>query len=205
LHRWHHAVSGQAEDVEEHLIGLGLPWGPLRVLITLLAPASLLLAPAIKRSVARHEEQGGGSPDLRAPRHWWLMHLVTIAIASAPFVAVVGLLAGASWAWPLLVLWGLPNMIRHTTIVIMSSNSHYVGIERAVLVEQNQIIDHPLFWPLQLFCWNFGATHVVHHFLVRQPFWRRTLVFAKVRPTLVAHGVALNDLATFSRANRRQG
>ncbi|MFP6686166.1 MAG: hypothetical protein VB934_15725, partial [Polyangiaceae bacterium] len=49
LHRWHHAVSGQTEDIEERLIGLGLPWGPFRLLITFVAPASLLLGPAIAR------------------------------------------------------------------------------------------------------------------------------------------------------------
>ncbi|MFP6685520.1 MAG: fatty acid desaturase, partial [Polyangiaceae bacterium] len=150
-------------------------------------------------------KEGGGQPDLRTPRGWWFVHLLTALLAAATFVAIAGAIAGASWAEALLVLWVLPNTLRHGAIVTMSANSHYFKIERSVLVEQNQIIDHPLFWPLQLFCFNFGATHVVHHFFVRQPFWRRTLIFRRVRPTLLRHGVPLNDLGTFARANRRAG
>jgi hypothetical protein len=29
---------------------------------------------------------------------------------------------------------------------------------------QNQILDSPLCWPFQLFCFNFGATHILHHY-----------------------------------------
>jgi hypothetical protein len=115
---------------------------------------------------------------------------------------VGGWLAGAGWAAPLLVLWVLPNTLRHAAIVTMSSSSHYTDIERGQLVQQNQILDHPVLWLLQLFCWNFGATHVLHHFVVQQPFWRRTLVFGTVRATLVEHGVRANDLGSFGRANR---
>ena len=61
----------------------------------------------------------------------------------------------------------------------------------------------PIFWPLQVFCWNFGATHVLHHFLVRQTFWRRTLIFKDVRQELIDNGVHCNDFGTFVRANRR--
>ena len=35
-HRWHHAMSGQEEDIEERLIGLGTPWGIKSVRVTLL-------------------------------------------------------------------------------------------------------------------------------------------------------------------------
>jgi fatty acid desaturase len=205
LHRWHHAVSGQPEDIEERLIGLGLRWGPLRVLLSLLPAFSMVLVPSIRRAVLRLRKEGGRVPDLRAPRWFALVKLVNNAFTLLPFVAAGGWLAGAAWATPLLVLWVLPNTLRHLAIVVMSSNSHYTGIARGRLVEQNQVLDHPLFLPLQLFCWNFGATHVVHHFLVQQPFWRRTLVMGQVRDVLLAHGVRRNDLGTFARANRRDG
>lgn len=205
LHRWHHAVSGQPEDIEERLIGLGLRWGPLRLLLSLLPAASIALVPAIRRAVRRRREAGGRVPDLRAPRWFALVKLVNTAFVLLPFVALGGWLAGAAWAVPLLVLWVLPNTLRHLAIVVMSSNSHYTGIRRGTLVEQNQVLDHPVFLPLQLFCWNFGATHVVHHFLVQQPFWRRTLVMGRVKGVLLAHGVRHNDLGTFARANRRVG
>ncbi len=202
-HRWHHAVSGQDEDIEERLIGLGLRWGPLRLLITLLPLTSLVLKPRIRRAVRKRAEETGRRPNLQGPPGSWVLLLVTAFFVTLPLIAIGGLLAGGTWAWPLLVLWVLPNTIRHTAIVIMSSNSHYIGIQRGSLLEQNQILDHPIFCPLQAFCWNFGATHVVHHFLVRQPFWRRTLIFRSVRQVLVDEGVPANDLKTFRRANRR--
>lgn len=203
LHRWHHAVSGQPEDIEERLIGLGMPWGPWRVLVCLLPAASAALVPGIRRDVRARREAGGRGPDLRAPRWFASVKLVNTAFTLLPFVALAGWAAGATWATPLLVLWVLPNTLRHLAIVVMSSSSHYTGIARGVLAEQNQVLDHPVFLPLQLFCWNFGATHVVHHFLVQQPFWRRTLVMGAVKPVLLAHGVRNNDLGTFGRANRR--
>ena len=134
-----------------------------------------------------------------------MLDVITAQLALLPFIAIGGLIAGATWAWPLLVLWVLPNTLRHATIVIMSSNSHYTATERGPLIEQNQILDHPMFWPLQVLCWNFGATHVVHHFLVRQPFWRRTLIFSGVRQILVDNGIPANDLGAFGRANERAG
>ncbi len=202
-HLWHHRVSGQPEDVEERLIGLGMPWGPYRALITLLPLTALFIKPNLKRAVAARVSAGGKRPDFRYLRAGWFFQGVTGVFVSLPLIAGGGLIVSAPWAWPLLVLWVLPNTIRHATIVIMSSNSHYTEIARGAVVEQNQIIDHPLFWPLQIFCWNFGATHVVHHFMVRQPFWRRTLVFGSVRQTLIDNGVPANDLGTFRRANRR--
>ena len=51
---------------------------------------------------------------------------------------------------------------------------------------------------------GFGATHVVHHFHVRQPFWRRTLIFRGVRQVLIDNGVPANDLRSFTRNNRRE-
>lgn len=202
LHRWHHAVSGQAEDIEERLIGLGLPWGLRRVLVCLLPAASVALVPGIRRDVRARRRAGGATPDLHAPGWFVAVKLVNAAFTLLPFVALGGWVAGAAWAVPLLVGWVLPNTLRHLAIVSMSSSSHYTGISRGVLVEQNQVLDHPIFLPLQLFCWNFGATHVVHHFLVKQPFWRRTLVMPAVLPVLLAHGVRRNDLGTFRRANR---
>jgi hypothetical protein len=202
-HRWHHTVSGQEEDIEERLIGMGQPWGPLRVLITLLPVTAIVLKPRIRRAVLKRAAETGRRPNLDGPPGSWLLLVVTAFLVTLPFVAVGGLLAQTEWAWPLLILWVLPNTIRHSAIVIMSSNSHYTEIKRGSVLEQNQILDHPMFWPLQIFCWNFGATHVVHHFLVRQPFWRRTLIFGSVRQVLVDHGVPANDLQTFRRANRR--
>jgi fatty acid desaturase len=202
MHRWHHIVSGQEEDIEERLIGLGMPWGPLRALITLFQPISIVLRPRLGRAVRARVAEGGRRPDPRAHSAPMALVLGNAVLFLFPPVALVAWILGAAWAGPALVLWVLPNTLRHTSIVFLSSNSHYVGIQRGDVVQQNQVLDHPLFWPLQFFCWNFGATHVLHHFWVRQPFWRRTLVFREVRPVLLENGVRANDFGSFVRANQ---
>jgi fatty acid desaturase len=202
-HRWHHAVSGQEEDIEERLIGMGQPWGPFRLLMTIYPPVAIVLKPGLRRAIDRRVEEGIRRPDFRHPRFKYFFHGITGVLALLPIVGVVGWFQGAAWAWPLLVLWVLPNTIRHAAIATLSANSHYTGVERGVVIEQNQILDHPLLWPLAALCWNFGATHVLHHFLVRQPFWRRTLIFSRVREVLVFNGVPANDFASIWRANRR--
>lgn len=201
-HRWHHRVSGQPEDFEERYIGLGLPWGPFRFLLTLFPPAAARLQPALRRALRQRRDAGVRPPDFRHRRASGAFALVNYFFFALPLVALGGWLLGAPWAAPLGVLWVIPNTLRHGALVFMSSNSHYTHIRRGVIAEQNQILDHPAFWPLQLFCWNFGATHVLHHFLVRQPFWRRTLIFPEVRDRMIRHGILANDLGTFRRANR---
>ena len=201
LHLWHHVVSGQEEDLEERLIGMGMPWGLRRALITLLPAAGIVVLPGLLRALRARRKEGRRIPNLRGPG--WHVDLVNAVLILLPFVGVGGLIAGQAWAWPLLVLWVLPNLVRHAAIVFMSANSHYVGIRRGMVMEQNQILDHPVFWPLQFLCWNFGATHVVHHFFVQQPFWRRTLVFGDVRPVMVDNGVPANEFGSFLRANQR--
>lgn len=210
LHRYHHRVSGQPEDIEERLIGLGLPWGPLRLALTLMPAASAVLVPRITRDVRRAVASGRPRPDLdHAPGHGVLKAMSHLFIA-APLIVL------PAWLWTLTtgtgqdtlldaicVLWVLPNIVRHASIVLLSSNSHYTAIEPGDLAVQNQILDHWLTWPLQVFCWGFGATHVVHHFVVKQPFWVRTLVYFEVREALVQHGIPRNDLGTFTRANHR--
>ena len=59
-----------------------------------------------------------------------------------------------------------------------------------------------MFWPLQLFCFNFGATHILHHYVVQQPFYLRHMVAPGVLEALLAEGVRRNDLGTIPRANR---
>ena len=195
-------MSGQDEDVEERLIGLGLPWGLRRMGLTVLPLLSAVVVPDIQARGAGAEAGGGRAPDLSHPPWFWAVRAVNLLFTVLPLLAVGGWLAGLPGADALLVLWVLPNLVRHASIVFLSSSSHYTGIPRGDLMVQNQVLDHPVFWPAQLFCWNFGATHILHHFVVGQPFWRRTLVWPRVRPVLRAQGIRFNDLGTFGRANR---
>ncbi len=202
IHRWHHVASGQADDIEERLIGLGLPWGPKRLLLTLLPMASGLVIPDLRRAGRARRKAGGRTADLRHPRWFHLVRAVDGLLTLLPLVALTGWAMGAAWAPALLVLSVLPNTLRHASIVFISSSSHYTDIPRGDLMVQNQVLDHPIFWPLQLFCWNFGATHILHHFVVQQPFWRRTLIWPRVKADLLAAGIRHNDLGSFARANR---
>jgi hypothetical protein len=56
--------------------------------------------------------------------------------------------------------------------------------------------------PLQLFCFNFGNTHAIHHFVVRDAFYIRHLGADESLEVLRRHGIRFNDMGTFKRANR---
>lgn len=109
--------------------------------------------------------------------------------------------------WPFFrdinVLICIPNYVRQSSLVVMSNCSHYYGdIPEKSVFYQNQILDHPLLYPFQLFCCNFGATHIMHHYVPGQPFYIRSMCYPRVKPYMIAKGVRLNDFGTVSRANR---
>lgn len=207
LHLRHHKESGQPTDIEERLIGLGLPYGPRRLLLTLVPAFAALQLGDLRRDLREaRREQGLRGPVIpeRGPAGR-LAGLVGALFALLPFVVVPAALLGLPGALALLVLYVAPNTLRHASIAFVSSSSHYYGdIEGNDVYEQNQVLDHWSLWPLQLFCCNFGATHILHHYVVRQPFYLRHLVAPAVQDVLLAEGVPHNDLGTFARANRRK-
>jgi len=127
-----------------------------------------------------------------------ILHLVLPA--SVHVRAPEAFWSAAAW---LNVVWLLPGIVRHTAITLMTTSVHYAGdIPAGDVRYENQIVDHWLYLPLQLFCFNFGATHVIHHYVAAQPFYLRQMVSAKVKPVLLAVGVRHNDLKILQRANR---
>jgi hypothetical protein len=104
---------------------------------------------------------------------------------------------------PIVVLWIVPNLLRQISLQILSSNMHYYGDVESAL-EETQVLNHWVFLPLQLFTFNFGSTHTIHHFAVNQPFYLRQLVAPAAHAAMRANGVRFNDLASFGRANRYQ-
>lgn len=201
IHLRHHRLSGQPTDIEERLIGLGLPMGLRRLLITVLPVFTAILLPAIiadLRGERRAERSEGPVPVWR-----WLARVLSALFALLPLAVIPATILGHPLAIALMVLYVGPNLLRHAAIALISSSSHYYGdIPDSAVYYQNQILDHPLTWPLQVFCFNFGATHILHHYVVRQPFYLRQLVAPGVREVLLAEGVRRNDLGTFRRANR---
>jgi hypothetical protein len=125
--------------------------------------------------------------------------------------------AGHPLSWPaplpgfmhaidlLTVLIVAPNVLRTFCLHTISSNMHYYGdIEDGNIVQQTQVLNPWWLWPLQLFCFNFGSTHAIHHFVVKEPFYVRQLTARQAHAVMREAGVRFNDLGTFRRANRWQ-
>jgi hypothetical protein len=78
----------------------------------------------------------------------------------------------------------------------------YGDIEDDNPLQQCQVLNVWWLLPLQLFCCNFGSTHAIHHFVVKEPFYIRQWTAAAGHRALRDVGVRFNDLGTFARANR---
>lgn len=212
LHFLHHKTSGTDADIEERGIGNGRNYGPLRWLIMLDTFVGNLVRAMVE-----------------SPKGHKLYHVVRVLAANFPlpwitatvWYSVLGYHAinliapyfGMLPAWSaetiarfeLIDKWVVvliaPFYLRSFSINFISSNMHYYGNVNSVL-QQTQVLNHPLFWPFQLFCFNFGSTHGIHHFVVGEPFYIRHFTTAKAHEIMREHGVPFNDLATFKRQNR---
>lgn len=210
LHLLHHKESGHHTDLEERLIGNGMKYGFLRVITTFDGFLSTVL-------------RGHEFHDVPA------FNQVQLALATLPFMLVFTLswyawlafhvvtggaaLFGATVHWPewvtsampvlnaAAVIYILPNIIRQASINIVSSSMHYFGDVDGV-VDQTQVLNAWYLLPLQVFCFNFGSTHGIHHFVVSQPFYLRQMVAAPAHAAMKKYGVRFNDFGTLTRANR---
>merc|ERR1712137_143741 len=184
----HHKTSGQVDDIEERLIGLGMPLGLKRLFITI-SPlgAFLVMGQVAKDSAALKSE-----PLLDIIKTSLLnlpvllpSHLALLAILFPSFVPV-GIY---TLCWNVTMLLFLPNMLRQSCLQLVSTGCHYYGdIPEKNVFFQNQVIDHWVFYPFQLFCFNFGATHIIHHYVSRQPFYLRQMCAPEVANELQKQG-----------------
>lgn len=210
IHLRHHQESGQTTDIEERLIGIGLPWGLLRAFVAIHPMGGLLLFRQIKLDV----------PEFR-PWKLSLQSAPTYLLFLVIWESCFGYLrvrSGWTFAWDpahllpaagwpiardLAVLWAVPNVLRQTALVLMSSYSHYYeDIPERDVFYQNQILRGWAVFPLQLFCFNFGATHIIHHYVVNQPFYLRQLVSRAALAEMQRQGTRINDFGTVLRNNR---
>jgi len=111
------------------------------------------------------------------------------------------------WLWPyiknIIVILILPNVLRQTSLNIIASYSHYYGdIPKHNVYYQNQILNHWILYPLQLFCFNFGETHIIHHFVANQPFYIRQWLAPRAVEELEKQGIRKNDFDIVRRDNR---
>jgi fatty acid desaturase len=202
LHLKHHKTSGQVDDIEERLIGLGLPLGWKRLCITLSAFGAFL----VMNEVAEDSRKMKSSPGVSVFR----TSLVNLPVLLPAHLALAGVLAQGlipeMWyeiCWNVCMLLFFPNVVRQACLVIVSTGVHYYGdIPEKNVFYQNQVLNHWMFYPLQAFCFNFGATHVIHHYVARQPFYLRQMIAPAVCVELRKQGVRFNDLQIYSRAHR---
>jgi len=96
--------------------------------------------------------------------------------------------------------------LRQCCLNLVATYCHYYGdVPLGSVFYQNQVIDHWSLWPLQLFSFNFGATHIIHHYIPNQPFYLRQMLAPKAIEELCANGVRRNDFGIVLRNNRYFG
>jgi len=222
LHLRHHLVSGQKEDIEERLIGLGLPLGFWRWLRTINHPMSVFMPGETgvfgieKDSSKDFKEHGFTAFRILA------MATPTIGLAAVSwhlFLGYVRVLNGWTFTkydpalllplalWPyvrdFIVCLVIPNYFRNACLSLTAAYSHYYGdIPEESVFYQNQILDHWALYPLQLFSFNFACTHAIHHYVPNQPFYLRQMIANKANRAMIKRGVRLNDWDIVRRNNR---
>jgi hypothetical protein len=207
FHLEHHRISGTENDLEERWITNGEPWNVSRLLMT----GDGFLATVLRLPYAKPK---------RAFKLWlratlaygplpWLYHLALVTFIGLNLWAAVAdtqpawLAAQLSTVNLIGVIWLLPNILRTFCLHFVSSNVHYYGdIRPGDILRQTQVINRWYFLPLQMFCFNFGSTHAIHHFWVSEPFYIREWTAKEAHALLRENGVRFNDLDTFRRANR---
>lgn len=228
LHLHHHKASGTESDLEERGITNGVPWGLRRLLMTgdnmlavYLRPVETVkmvrafvraqknATPAERRAIVRENLLGYFPLGVLYYAAWHGLVLWTLLSLAAQ---ALGQPVVPTPAWQsvldllsfLAVTLMLPNVLRTFCLHFVSSNMHYYGdVEPGNVIQQTQVWTAWWLAPLHAFCFNFGGTHAIHHFVVRDPFYLRQLTAREVYPVLRRHGVRFDDYGTFARANRQ--
>ncbi|MBC2689726.1 fatty acid desaturase [Pseudomonas kielensis] len=214
LHLNHHKVSGTETDMEERAITNGEPWGIARLLMVGDNLMSAFIRMLRAKTWAHKLSIVQRSLKVYAPLallHWgaWYVFLGFHGINA------IAWLMGASVAWSAntlavmqmidiaaVVIIG-PNVLRTFCLHFVSSNMHYYGdIEAGNVIQQTQVLNPWWMWPLQAFCFNFGSSHGIHHFVVKEPFYIRQMTVPVAHKVMREMGVRFNDFGTFGRANR---
>lgn len=207
LHFDHHKLSGTPEDTEERGIGNGLKIGPLRLIVML---------DTLTGGVIRALIQKKGFEKIESAVLTILAHAPFAVISVVLWYGFLGFHLVNFFAldihWktstiefmqtmePLIVILIAPFYLRSFCLNLISSNMHYYGNVTSIM-RQTQVLNHPMLWPLQIFCFNFGATHAIHHFVVAEPFYIRQLTAKKAHEVMKQYGVRFNDFSSMSHGN----
>jgi fatty acid desaturase len=208
MHLLHHKTSGTFEDFEERLIGNGMPFGPKK-LLAMVEPG---LAMVLRRREMAEIPFLRQESLLHAMVPVTFLHMATwvgflLGNAAALGLGLLGLETPATLGAilglvnPVAVVWVLPNVFRQVCLQILSSNMHYYA-DVGGRTEETQVMNAWVLFPLNLFAFNFGSTHTIHHFMVNQPFYLRQMIAKQAHAAFRANGVRFNDLGTILRGNR---
>ena len=85
-------------------------------------------------------------------------------------------------------------------LICKSSGNQNVG---QVLLHNTFRLNFGNFFRCYFSCsFNFGSSHAIHHFVVKEPFYIRQLTVPFAHRVMREMGVRFNDFGTFARANR---
>ena len=204
LHLLHHEMSGTERDIEERAITNGLAWSPKRLLMMIDPIASVVFSlppePKSRRFILGRVAKAYFPLTFVALGTWYTF--LGLSVASA-FNGAQVLPSIYAVLRVLVVVWIGPNILRVTCLHFISSNMHYYGdVEEGNVLEQTQVLNRWWLIPLQAFCFNFGSTHGIHHFVPNDPFYVRQMTAKAAHSVMRENGVRFNDLGTFRRANR---
>lgn len=227
LHMHHHKFSGTESDLEERGIANGEKWSIRRLFMTgdnmlanYLRPLTMYKA---VRSYILAQKPETSMEKRRMIRqqvfayfplgfiyyslfHTWLV-THAVLLGSAAVGMPVELPAEYQSSMDALnvfaVVYMLPSFLRTFCIHFISSNMHYYGdVEARNPMQQTQVLNPWWLIPFQLFSFNFGSTHAIHHFVVKETFYIRQMTAKKAHEVMREMGVRFNDFGTFRRANR---
>ena len=194
--------------MEERYLGNGMPYNWRRALSMLDTFFSVVLRRKELRRIPGHKRRQAHGSDLRLMGVFYSIWFVFLVVELARAVAILAgvtlpdlALNAISVIEFLMVAWVLPCSLTRMSIAIISSSLHYYG-DVDEMLKQTQVLTPWYLMPLQLFCFNFGSTHAIHHIVVNQPFYIRQLVAPRAHAAMKKYGVRFNDTNTFRRANR---
>lgn len=211
IHLKHHLLSGQPNDAEERLIGLGLSPSFTRMAVSVHPFAGLLVSDDISKDAKYFKVST--MQLFNAPVALLFTTIIRVFLGyNALFLIYCYLnydfntIYGIQTVYPIIhnltICLCFPNLLRQSCLVLMSTSTHYFkDIPLNTVYYQNQILDSWYVFPFQLFCFNFGATHIVHHYVPSQPFYIRHFTARSVKSIMLELGVRNNDFGILWRNN----
>lgn len=226
LHLHHHKYSGTMHDVEERSVTNGEKWSLKRLLTTAdIVLGGLGRLGVMFKDMDQEVKEGRLKMEMsnKLKKGMFLSIIPITIIAHVILYVFFGdiileffhrtfetsfllpdfLKQALDWLNIIIYTILLPNLLRQFSLHFITSNLHYIGdVEDGNVIEQTQVLTTWWTLPFQIFCFFFGWTHSIHHFVVNETFYIRHFGRRQAQNILRKYGVRFNDLGTFKRANR---